>query len=57
MVKGHAGGSMTAVMRHGGDVGLIWWVSWADLVGLGCDCCSVVRGFSFGGEWVGASGS
>ena len=26
MVKRHSGGSTIVVMRHGGDVGLIWWV-------------------------------
>ena len=34
VVKRHSGGSTIVVMRHGGDVGLIWWVSWADLVGF-----------------------
>ena len=44
MVRRHSGGSTILVMRHSGDVGLIWWVSWADLVGLGGDCGLVVRG-------------
>ena len=57
VVKRHSGGSTIVVMRHSGDVGLIWWVSWADLVGLGCDCGPVVRGFDLVGEWIGASGS
>ena len=56
MVKRHSGGSTIVVMRHGGDVGLIWWVSWADLVGLGGDCGPTVRGFDLVGEWVSASG-
>ena len=57
MVKRHSGGLTIVVMRHGGDVSLIWWVSWADLVGLGGDYGLVVRGFDLVGEWVGASGS
>ena len=57
MVKRHSGGSAIVVMRHGGDVGLIWWVSWADLVGLGGDCGPAVCGFDFVGEWVSACGS
>ena len=56
MVKRHSGGSVIVVMRHGGDVGLIWWVSWADLVGLRGDCGPVVRGFDLVGEWVDAIG-
>ena len=57
MVKRHSGGSAIVVMRHGGDVGLIWWVLWANLVGLSGDCGPAVRGFDLVGEWVGASGS
>ena len=55
MVKRHSGGSTIVVMRHDGNVGLIWWVSWADLVGLGIG--PAVRGFDLVGEWIGASGS
>ena len=44
VVKRHNGGLAIVVMRHGGDVGLIWWVLWADLVGLGGDCGPAVRG-------------
>ena len=52
MVKRHSGGSTIVVMRHDGDVGLIWWVSWADLVGLGIDCGPAVRGLIW---WVSGS--
>ena len=57
MVKRHSGGLAIVVMRHGGDVGLIWWVSWVDLVGLDGDCGPAVCGFDLVGEWVGTSGS
>ena len=57
MVKRHSGGSAIVVVRHYGDVGLIWWVLCADLVGLGGDCGPTIRGFDLVGEWVGASGS
>ena len=57
VVKRHNGGSAIVVIRHDGDVGLIWWVSWADLVGLGGDYGPAVRGFDLVGERVGASGS
>ena len=50
VVKRHSGGSTIVVMRHDGDVGLIWWVLWADLVGF--------TGW-FGGSrwWLWSSGS
>ena len=44
------------VMRHGGDVGLIWWVSGLiggpDLLGLGGDGGPAIHGFDLVGEWV-----
>ena len=47
---------MIVVMRHGGDVGLIWWVSGLiggpDLLGLGGDCGPAIHGFDLVGEWV-----
>ena len=49
MVKRHSGGSVIVVMRHSGDVGLIWWVSVVIV--------PAVRGFDLVGEWVDASGS
>jgi len=49
-VKRHSGGSAIVVIRHNSDVGLIWWVLWADLVGLGGDCGPMVCGFDLVGE-------
>ena len=49
VVKRHSGGSAIVVMRHDGDVGLIWWVSRADLVGCSGDCGPAVRGFDLVG--------